>query len=302
MSSRRALGCGCPARAEGLRVRRATQGTVVRSRAGECPETWKDKARKPPRRWKNGPWICNRKKPLDSCSGMIGVTVREMAQRRGPLRCMCEKRRDVRWAVLGGHWGSLGKKGWRFYFWWFLFWVWFFVCLFPWGENDLMVFIGGGKQPVGRERLAVSPGGKTDFLMPSIPDKPCALGPFLSSLILTLLTYTAYWVKGRTIQKFSPFPSLSLSDLQTAREGIIQIKCVYVIFFEIVTSLAIGHQQMNASDKVQPVQSSHSLVWLICKWRLSSFCTWSSGRDHHLPIIPHLSLHISMPEHWVVWF
>ena len=65
-------------------------------------------------------------------------------------------------------------------------------CLFPWGENDLMVFIGGGKRPVGRDRLAVSPGGKTDFLMPSIPDKPCALGPFLPSLILTLLTYKAY--------------------------------------------------------------------------------------------------------------
>lgn len=36
-----------------------------------------------------------------------------------------------------------------------------FVCLFPWGENDLMVFIGGGKQPVERDRLAVSPGRKT---------------------------------------------------------------------------------------------------------------------------------------------
>ena len=55
-----------------------------------------------------------------------------------------------------------------------------------------MVFIGGGKQPVGRDRLPVSPGGKTDFLMPSNPDKPRALGPFLPSLILTLLTYKAY--------------------------------------------------------------------------------------------------------------
>lgn len=124
--------------------------------------------------------------------------------------------------------------------------------------------------------------------MPSIPDKPCPLGPFLPLLILTLLTYKAYWVKGRTIQKVSPFPSLSLSDLQTAKEGVIQVKCVYVTFFEIVTSLASGHQQMNASDKMQPVQNSHSLVWLICKWRLSSFCTWSSGRDspstHYSPV------------------
>lgn len=29
---------GCPARAEGLGVRRMAQGTTVRSRTGECPE------------------------------------------------------------------------------------------------------------------------------------------------------------------------------------------------------------------------------------------------------------------------
>ena len=94
MSSRRALGCGCPARAEGLRVRRATQRTAVRSRTGECPETWKDKARKSPRRWKNRPWISNRKKPLDSCSGIVGVTVREMAQHRC-LSDACVRREEM---------------------------------------------------------------------------------------------------------------------------------------------------------------------------------------------------------------
>ena len=58
-----------------------------------------------------------------------------------------------------------------------------------------MVFIGGGQQPVGSDRVTAAQVGKVDLLVPFISDKLGARDNLLPPLTLTLLTYEVQYTE-----------------------------------------------------------------------------------------------------------
>lgn len=69
------------------------------------------------------------------------------------------------------------------------------VFFFKLEERDLMVFMGGGKQPVGRDRLTAAQVGKGGLPVPFISDKLGARDDLLLPLTLTLLTYKVQYTE-----------------------------------------------------------------------------------------------------------